>query len=160
MSDDFYEALKNTATAHLKAYDSPNPWNADKVQAYRTPDCIHYLHPTESLPEGFTAIDHDHFKHAMRLFGPVMESSTFDIKEMVVDVKQRTVVARLTGIYDFKAIGHEPTEKGFTADYVVLAEMDESGKKITRIEEYLDVQRLMGHVREKAERYNALNAPG
>lgn len=157
MSDDLYETLKQTAIDHLKAYDSPDPWKPDPIQKFRTPDCIHYIHPTESIPESFRAIDHEHFKGSMAFFSPVLESSTFEVKEAVVDVKQKTVAARVTAIYDFKAIGNEPAEKGFTADYVVLTEHDDSGKKIKRIVEYLDVQRMMEYVRGKAERYAELN---
>ena len=66
---------------------------------------------------------------------------------------------RLRAPYDFQAIGDdEPAEKGYTAEYVYLHQMDESGKKIIRLDEFLDPQRLLGYVLGKAERYNELHA--
>lgn len=54
---------------------------------------------------------------------------------------------RLKATYAFKAIGDdEPAEKGYTAEYVYLIEIDESGKKIVKFDEFLDPQRLLGYV--------------
>lgn len=66
---------------------------------------------------------------------------------------------RLRATYDFRAIGDdEPAEKGYTAEYVYLHKMDESGRNIVRLDEFLDPQRLFGFVFGKAERYNKLHS--
>lgn len=59
---------------------------------------------------------------------------------------------------DLKAVGsEEPAVKGYTAEYVYMTEMDDSGTKIVRMEEFLDPQRLLCYVFGKVERYNALD---
>lgn len=95
----------------------------------------------------------------MNTFSPVLDACTFEVYETIVDVNNRTVAMRLRATFDFKAIGDdEPAEKGYTAEYVYITEMDESGTKVVKMEEFLDPQRLLGYVLGKAERYNKANS--
>ncbi|KAF2236092.1 hypothetical protein EV356DRAFT_498935 [Viridothelium virens] len=154
MSDQLYETLKQTAIAHFKGYESPTPWNNEAIQQHRTPECVHYLHPVESIPAPFNEpIKIDQFSSFMHFFGACLDRFSLPIKDLVVDVRQRTVVARLGAVFDFRAFGNEAKEEGYTAEYMVLMEMEESGTKVVRIEEFIDPQRLMGYVQPKAQRY-------
>ncbi|KAL9097595.1 MAG: hypothetical protein Q9165_000492 [Trypethelium subeluteriae] len=154
MSDQLYETLKQTAIAHIKGYESPTPFNNEAIQQRRTPECVHYLHPVESIPAPFNAaIKIGQFTGFMHFFGGCLDRFSLPIKDLVIDVRQRTVVARLGAIFDFKAFGNEPKEEGYTSEYMVLMEMEESGTKVVRVEEFLDPQRLMGYVQLRAQRY-------
>ena len=91
MTNALYDALKQTATAHIKAFESPKPWDAEAVLALRTPDCLHTLHPTDALPEAFrSANDNAHIGGFLGMFGAIIERFEFDIKAMAVDVQQRS----------------------------------------------------------------------
>ncbi|KAK4505120.1 hypothetical protein PRZ48_003083 [Zasmidium cellare] len=154
MPSQLYETLKATATAHVQAYSSPNHWDADAIWPLRTPDCVHYLHPAESIPPPFNEpIREEKHRHFMKFFGDCMYNCKFDILDMAIDEDKRIVVTTLQATYDFKAIGEEPEVKGWTAQYVWLTEMEETGKKIKRVEEFMDVQRLLGFAAGRAEKY-------
>lgn len=138
------------------SYNSPHPWNLEKTSEYRASDCAHYLQPSESVLEAFRGpLHHDGYVHALNSVRRVLDGCTFEVQQVVVDVKARTVAMRLKATYAFKAIGDdEPAEKGYTAEYVYLIEIDESGKKIVKFDEFLDPQRLLGYVFGKAESRN------
>ena len=160
MDDTMYETLKQTATAHIRAYEGPIPWDPNETLKHRTPECVHYLHPKESIPEAFSRpLYQEDYRNALNHFAPVIERFSSDISEMAVDVKQKMVTARITATFDFKAVrDDEPSEQGYKAEYMYLMEMDATGKKVVRFEEFLDVQRLLGYVAGKAERYNESRA--
>lgn len=90
----------------------------------------------------------------MTFFGSAIQRLSFNIQDTVVDTERRTVVMRLRAKSDFKAFGDTAKEEGYTADYMWLMEMNEDSK-IMRVEEFLDPQRLMGHVQPRAEQYAA-----
>ena len=142
------------------SYSSPDPWNPEKTLKHRTPNCVQYLHPYESIPEAFNgALHQEQYIGALKTFAPVLEGCSFEIFDTIVDVTLRTVVLRLQATFDFKAIGEdEPAEKGYTAEYVYITQMDESGTKIEKMHEFQDPQRLLGYVLGKAERYNKLHS--
>lgn len=158
MSKEVYESLKKTAIAHIRAYESPKPFDNDAIQQFRDLDCIHYLHPVDSIVSPFNEpIRPTQFVHAMEFFGGAIESLKFDIQDLIVDTEQRTVVVRMKAIFDFKAFDTEDKVEGYTADYMWLTEMNPEGK-IVRVEEFLDPLRLMGYVKSRAERYAACAA--
>jgi hypothetical protein len=130
--------------------------NPEKTLKYRAPDCVHYLHPYESIPDGFNgALYQEQYVGALNAFRHVLDKCEFQIFETIVDAKARKVALRLKATFDFKAVSEdEPEEKGYSAEYVYITEMDESGRKIVKFEEFLDPQRLLGYVFPKAERYN------
>lgn len=155
MASPSYEQLRETAIAHVRAYENPNPFHNPSIQQHRDPGSVHFLHPVDSIPAAFSGpITDTKFADAMHFFGSVIEHLAFEIQDTVVDVETRTVVVRLRATFDFKAFGDEPEENNYMADYMWLTEMDEKGK-IVRVEEFLDAQRLMGYVQPKAERYLA-----
>lgn len=153
MSKTLYETLKKNAIGHIRAYESPAPFDNATIQLYRAPECVHFLHPVDSIPSPFNkAIEPSQFAQFMVFFGSAIERLSFDIKDIVVDTENRTVVTRLRATFDFKAFGDTVRDDGYTADYMWLMEMNEDGK-IIRVEEFLDPQRLMGYVQPRAERY-------
>lgn len=155
MASPSYEQLRETAIAHVRAYENPSPFHNPSIQQHRNPSSVHFLHPVDSIPAEFNgAITDQKFADAMHFFGSVIERLAFEIQDIVVDSRTRTVVVRLRATFDFKAFGDEPEEKGYMADYMWLTELDEQCK-IVRVEEFLDPQRLMGYVQPKAERYLA-----
>lgn len=155
MSDTLYETLKKAATDHAHAYNSPNPWNYDKVSSFRTPDCVQYLHPVEAMKAPFDqGLGLPQLKQALDHFGPVLDKCDFDVKEVAVDTRTRLVTARIQATFDFKAFGDEPAETGYMAEYIVMTEHDESGK-VKRVEEFMNTDRLMGYIEPKASRYQA-----
>ena len=94
------------------------------------------------------------------MFAPVLDKCNFEVYKTIVDVKIQTVAMRLRATFEFKAIrDEEPAEKDYTAEYVYITEMDESGEKVVKMNEFLDPERLLGHVLGKAERYNKLFPP-
>lgn len=155
MSKSLYETLKRNATSHVRAYESPEPFDNATIQQYRDPGCVHFLHPVDSIPSPFNGpIEPSQFAQFMTFFGSAIERLSFDIQDAVIDTEKRTVVMRLRATFDFKAFGDKAKEEGYTADYMWLMEMNEDNK-IIRVEEYLDPQRLMGHVKPRAEQYTA-----
>lgn len=154
MSTQLYDQLKKTALAHAEAYSGSPPWDPDRVSAFRTADCIQSLHPKESIPAPFNEdLSQEQFYQALHFFGGVLEKSTFDIQQLVVDLAERKVAMSLKGIFDLKAVGDDEAQPGFTADYVWILKMNEAGDKVTRVDEFLDAQRLMEQVRPRAEKY-------
>ncbi|KAF2158424.1 hypothetical protein M409DRAFT_31070 [Zasmidium cellare ATCC 36951] len=154
MPSQLYEILKETATAHVRAYSSPKHWDADAIWPLRTSDCVHYLHPIESIPPPFNEpIREEQHRHFMAFFGDCMSRCQFDILDMAVDEERRIVVTTLQATYDFKAVGDEPEVKDWTAQYVWLIEMEETGRKIKRVEEFMDAQRLLGFAATRAHKY-------
>ena len=153
-SEEPYETLKHTAEGFIKAYGEPRAWDPNEVWQYCTADKVHYLHPKQSLPPGFNGVLHkDEFFQSLQFFGGVMDYTRIEIDEMAIDVKKRIVSLRLTDVFDVKPVGGADAVKGFAAEYMCLLEMEETGKKISRVEEYIDVGRLMGFVKPKAEQY-------
>lgn len=142
MADDLYETLKQTAIKHIQAFESPNPFDAHEVYKYRAPGAFMYFHPYNSVPAPFgdrrkiTWPDHE---PALTSLGAVMDRMKFDIKEVSVDVKKRMVTARIEGHFDFKAVGDMPEVKDWVIGYVWITEHDDSGEKIVRLEETMDV---------------------
>ncbi len=56
-----------------------------------------------------------------------------------------------------KAIGDiTSVEKASAARYVYLTEMGQSGEKVVKMEQFLDPERVLGHVLGKAERCHKL----
>lgn len=177
MQSQLYETLKHTALAHIdgkstllicpssfsrygpanairKAYSSPDPWDEHAIWQLRTPYCLHHLHPVDSIPAPFNnAIDETAHRNFMRFFGPIFDHCKFEVKDLVIDEKSRIVVAVLRARFDFKAVADEPAEQNWTAEYVWLTEMTEDGRKIKRVEEFMDQVRLLGHVAAKAQKY-------
>ena len=95
----------------------------------------------------------EQFADFMHFFGGCLERCQSPIKDLVIDTRKRQVVPRFQAIYDFKAFDSEPKEEGYTAEYMVLFEMEETGTKVVRVEEFQDPQRLMEHVAPRAKRY-------
>ncbi|KAF2158856.1 hypothetical protein M409DRAFT_30642 [Zasmidium cellare ATCC 36951] len=154
MSQDLYAALRRTVDAVVAAYSSPEPWNPDQIWATRTDDCLHYIHPVEAIPQDFrVAIDKDHHIQSLKFLGPVLESFELDLKDAVIDVRTRTTVIRLTAKYDLLAVGNEGPDHGLTTDFMWLMEMDEEGKRIKRVEEFLDQSSFLAVVIERATKY-------
>ena len=158
MSEDLYNKMKQTALAHAHAYSESPPWNPDKVAAYRTPDCIQSLHPKESIPAPFNEdLSMEQFHQALYFFRNVLSRSSFEISNVVVDAIERKVAMDFKGDFDLKAVGEDPAEYGFTATYVWILKMTETGDKVARVDEFMDVQRLMDQVRPRAEKYAKLH---
>lgn len=154
MADAFYETLKRTALDHLHAYESPGAFNPEDTLKYRSEDCVQHLHPSESVPESFRgALYKEQYSGALRMLGAPIDKLTFDLHDLAVDTQRRTVATSFTATFDFKAFGNEPAEHGYTAEYFWIVEMDPSGQKVVRMEEFLDPARLLGHVLDKAHRY-------
>lgn len=154
MSQDLYSTLRRTADAIVAAYSSPQPWNPDQIWATRTDDCLHYIHPREAVPEAFrSAIDKNGHVQSLKFLGPVLERFRLDIEDAVIDVSTKTVVMRLTAKYDLLAVGSEKAERGLTTEFMWLAEMDESGEKVKRLEEFLDHSSFLELLIERAAKY-------
>ena len=162
MADDkLYETLKNSALAHVKAFESPDPFNPERIYGFRAPGCIMHFHPCNSIGAPFdnnNDISWDkHHPGALRMLGALMDSMRGDIKQVVVDTKTRTVVVRFEAYFDFKAVGDEPEEKEYMIEYCWITEHDEAGKKIVGMEEFLDPIRA-GYMISKSIKYAELNA--
>ncbi|KAI9659036.1 MAG: hypothetical protein M1821_001996 [Bathelium mastoideum] len=154
MSDQLYETLKQTAIAHIQGYESPSRFNNKAIQKYRTPEYVHCLHPKESIPPPFDEpIKLEQFAGIMHFFDGCLDRFHSEVEDIVVDARERTMVARMSSVLDLKALENEPKEEGYTAEYMLLMQVEESGKKIVRVEEFLDSQRLMGCVQPKAGWY-------
>ena len=159
MSKPSYETLKQTVIAHVRAYEGPPAWDFETIWKHQTEECVQYLHPKESLPDAFNGpIRKTRYAKALGLFGPVLDRCVFEIQDISVDVEKRLVGVRLQATLDFKGFGDEEAEQGYTAEYTWFVELDETVEKTVRVEEFMDVQRLMGHVEPKAERYLAFLA--
>lgn len=155
MSSTLYTQLRDAAIGHVKAYESPKPFENEAIQVFRAPECVHNLHPIQSIPEPFNQpIKHQQFVHAMEFFGSAIERLSLNIQDITVDVVTRTAVVRILAIFDFKAFGEVQEENNFQADYMWFTEMNDEGK-IVRVEEFMDVQRLMGFVKSRTDKYLA-----
>ena len=101
----------------------------------------------------------DQYVGALNTFAPMFDKCTFNIYETIVDIKIRTAAMRLRATIDSKAIGNdESAGRGYTAEYVYITDMDESGEKVLSMEEFIDPLRLLGYVLGKAERYNKMHS--
>lgn len=155
MVEDLYEKLETTAIEHIRAFESPKPFDAEAIYRFRSPACVMYFHPENSMPApfggGVTITEAEHVP-ALNALGAVTERLVFDIKEVTVDVKKRVVTARMHGIFDFKAVGEDPPVRDWMIEYIWITEHDESGTQIVRLEESLDVVQVLPML-DKAGRY-------
>lgn len=155
MSATLYARLRDAAIGHVKAYETPKAFDNEAIQQFRAPECVHYLHPIQSIPEPFNQpIKHQQFVHAMEFFGSAIQRLVLDIQDITVDVETRTAVVRILATFDFKAFGEEAEVKDYQAEYMWMTEMNDAGK-IIRVEEFMDVPRLMGFVKSRTEKYLA-----
>lgn len=159
-----YDTLEKTALDHMHACESPHPWSFEHIWQYRTEDCVHYLYPNALLPAPFNkGLAKDGFQSAMKFFGSVMDSTHFELHDMCVDTKKRTVMMRVTAHMDLKAVPGEGSDgeeavQDWQAQYMWLNHMNESGNKIRRIDEFMDAERLMAHVKARAEKMMAVQS--
>lgn len=154
MIDQFYETLKQTALDHWHAYQSPGAFDPQKTLQYRSADCVHRLHPSESIPEAFRSPQYrEQYTQALNFLGPPIQRLLFDMHDICIDTNKRMVTMSFKATFDFKALGDEPAEIGYSAEYVWIMEMNMDGDKINRVEEFLDPQRGVAHIAEKAQRY-------
>ncbi|KAJ3496006.1 hypothetical protein NLG97_g2983 [Lecanicillium saksenae] len=157
--DGLYETLKQTALGHFHAHESPDPFDPTEIDKFRSEDAFQRYHPQDSIPEASRAPQYKqaHDETLKLLSGPI-QRLTFDLHDMSVDSHNRLVAMRFNATYDFKAFGDEPAEYGYAADYMWVMEMEASGQKITRVDEFLDPQRVVDHIMVKAEKYAAWSA--
>ncbi len=157
--ENLYEIIKQTALGHFHAHESPNPFDPEEIDKFRSDEAFQRYHPQDSLPEASRAPQYReaHDKTLNLLRGPI-ERLVFELHDMSVDSHGRVVAMRFNSTYDFKAFGDELAEYGFTADYMWIMEMEPSGRKIVRVEEFLDPQRVVDHIMVKAEKYAAWNS--
>jgi hypothetical protein len=146
----------------MRAYESPNPWSFEDIWKHRVDDAIHYLYPTNLLPPPFNkGLRKDAFKDAMHFFGSVIDEARFEVHHVSVDTRNRTALLRVTGHFDLKAVSrtedHDAVaaEKDWQAQYMLLFHMDDNGSKVVRIDEFMDAQRLMEHLKTRAEQMMA-----
>lgn len=154
MSDQLYETLERTALDHWHAYQSPGAFDPRKTLQFRSAECVHTLHPFESIPEAFRSPQHtEKYSQALNFLGPPIDRLSFHMLDMCIDTKKRLVTASFKATFDFKAFGDEPVETGFNAEYVWIMQMNAAGTKIDRVEEFLDPERGVAHISEKAQKY-------
>lgn len=156
MSEDnkLYQTITETVLAHTKGYCDPHPFDNDTIQQYRTPGCLHHLHPQESIPTPFNEpIDRAMFTGFMTFFGQCLDRAELNVRDLVVDTQKHQAVVRLDAVFDFKAFAEEPALSGYTAQYMWLMDLEEDGTKVKRVEEFLDPDRLLNYVRTRAQRY-------
>ena len=70
-----YQTLKSTALAHVKAFESPDPFNPEQIYAYRADGCIMHFHPCNSMPSPFnnnTDVGWEMHAPALRMLGALM----------------------------------------------------------------------------------------
>ena len=159
MTNQLYETLRHTATKHIQAFNSPNPFDPDDIYRHRDPKCIMRFHPSNTMPDPFgnnAQISRTGHEPVLRMLGALMSKMEFHIDEMIVDVTTKTVVSRLRGIYDFKAVGGEPEEKGYMIEYVWITAHNDSGERIVGMEECRAAPRVV-HMITKAQMYAKKN---
>lgn len=157
--DNIYDTLKHTALGHFRAHESPNPFDPDEIGRFRSECAFQRYHPQDSLPEASRAPQYkEAHDKTLKLLGGPIEHLYFELHDMSVDATNNKVAMRFNATYDFKAFADEPAEYGYTADYMWLMEMEPSGQKIVRLEEFLDPQRVVNHIIPKAEKYAAWKA--
>ena len=153
MSRELYDQLKQTALSHWRGHESP-PFDPNNTLPFRSADCVQFIHPAESLPEAFRGpLYQEQYCYALNTLGAVIERLSYELRDITVDPIERKVTTSFRASFDFKAFGNEPAEQGYTAEYMWMVEMDESGKQIVRMEEFVDPQRLLGYVFSKAQKY-------
>lgn len=76
-----------------------------------------------------------------------------NIRWEIIDPVERIAAHGLDCVMSFKAFGDEPALEGYTAEYVWTIWTDESGTKITRVEEAVDLPRVIGYAAARAGRY-------
>jgi hypothetical protein len=100
-----YDTLHSTALAHLRAYESPNPWFFDDIWEHHTEDAVVYLYSNNLLPPPFyEGLAKDAYRNAMHFFGSVLDDTRFEIDNVGVDTSSHTVFVRATGHFDLKAV--------------------------------------------------------
>jgi hypothetical protein len=96
------------------------------------------FHASNSMPEPFgnnLHISRKEHEPALRMLGALMSRMKMDIKLVVVDTEQRVVSTWLQAFYDFKPTSGEPEEKNYMIEYVWITHHNETGDKITWMEE-------------------------
>lgn len=155
MADDLHKILEATALNHVKAHESPDPFDPEAIWKYRSPDCTMFFHPENSMPAPFGAgacITKAEHLPALRMLGAITDRLRFEILETSVDVQKRLVTVRMQGIFDFKAVGADLEVRDWMIEYVWMTRHDDISNKIVRVEEYLDVVQVVPML-DKAKRY-------
>lgn len=154
MAQDLYTTIRQTLDAVVAAYSIPEPWSPDQSWATRTDDCLHYIHPKGAIPEDFRLpMGKDQHVQALRSLGPVLESFELEIEDAVIDVRTQTAVIRLNAKYDLIAVGDEGPDHGLTTEFMWLMEMDEDGRRVKRVEEFLDQASFLALLTDRAAKY-------
>ncbi|QIW97352.1 hypothetical protein AMS68_002870 [Peltaster fructicola] len=155
MSEEFRDRLREAARRHLEAYNSPDAWDASAIWQTRDPACEHYLQPAESLEPQFRGnINEEAHRHFMEYFGPIFSNFRLDVNWEAVDTYNKIVVHDLNCTMDLKAFGDEPAVCGYQAHYIWTLWFN-SDAKVIKVEEMIDIERIMGVVAKRAAQYAA-----
>ncbi|KAK4503651.1 hypothetical protein PRZ48_004566 [Zasmidium cellare] len=126
MSSDLTAAMRATTEGFL--HDFEGQWEEGATLSYRAPDCNHIMLPV-SL--GIPSRTNDDFATYFKRIAPLVRDAVMAINDFVAAPTDRRAVCRssMTAMTDAGK---------FENEYVWFFTFDESGKKITHIEEFLD----------------------
>lgn len=144
MSSDLTAAMRATTEGFL--HDFEGQWEEGATLSYRSPDCKHVMLPV-SL--GYPPRSNDDFATYFRRIAPLVSEAKVPTSLATTDHRMKLTLFKMT-INDFVAAPADrravcrssmtamtPAGK-FENEYVWFFTFDESGKKITHIEEFLD----------------------
>ncbi|KAF2169258.1 hypothetical protein M409DRAFT_20481 [Zasmidium cellare ATCC 36951] len=126
MSSDLTAAMRATTEGFL--HDFEGQWEEGATLSYRSPECKHVMLPV-SL--GIPARSNDDFETYFKRVAPLVREAVMTINDFVAAPVDRRAVCRssMTAMTDAGK---------FENEYVWFFTFDESGRKITHIEEFLD----------------------
>ncbi|KAF2169292.1 hypothetical protein M409DRAFT_20518 [Zasmidium cellare ATCC 36951] len=145
MSSTLLENIKKTTEAFFASYDT---LNADEILEHWADNCVHKIRP-DSL--GRQKRNKEEYRAYVNSMAWAMKEFKYtpDRDTLTYDVENRRSAFYATGAGE-TPIGH------FTNEYSFFLSFDESGKKLTRIDEFVD----SGHTSKFFDEFRRVAAEG
>jgi hypothetical protein len=132
-----YQAIRNTATKTVLSYTQENCGShLSAFSATLTPTCKRYFHPSSFFagsPEMASyGLSNAEYEARMAPEIAVLETWRVDIKKIIVDEAERTAMVRSDHYLTLKG------RKEVLLEFVFILDMDETGEKVDKVEQYMD----------------------
>jgi hypothetical protein len=140
MSDaqsNLYQAIRNTATKTVLSYTQENCGShLSALSATLTPTCKRYFRPSSFFagsPEMASyGLSNAEYEARMAPEIAALETWRVDIKKIIVDEAERTAMVRSDNYLTLKG------RKEVLLEFVFILDMDETGEKVDKVEQYMD----------------------
>lgn len=106
-TNDLYQKLEQSALSHLRAYESPNPFDLNEAFKYRSDDCFQRA-PLRIATRDLTPFHLSRTIYSgIYLLESVIDKVRFEMLDQSVDVRKRIVTQSFRVVFDLKGFGDE-----------------------------------------------------